>query len=144
MGDDRSYDELAAAFYRELYADQSPEELDCELAYIGAMIGLGRGDLQPLADYLRSSFEMDVGLRLRVADAIEGKSLYHIFSKKSRPGPGTEDDDKFPNFALREFYEEQKAAGVAGKEIVWRVKKKFGIGKAAMYNQLRACKDWST
>ena len=144
MGDDRSYDEQATAFYRELYADQSPEELDYELAYIGAMTGLGRGDLQPLADYLRSSFELEVDLRLKVADAIEGKSLYNIVSKKSRPGPGTEADDKVPNFALREFYEEQKAAGVASKEIEWRVKEKFCIGKTAMYNQLRACKDWST
>ena len=124
--------------------DRSPEELDWEMAYLGAMDGLGRGDLQPLADYLRSSFEMDLGLRLRVADAIEGKLLYRIVSKKSRPGPGIEDDVKFPNFELQKFYLEQKKAGVPGKQIEHAVKSKFGLGRAAMYNQLRACKDWST
>ena len=144
MGDDRSYDEQADAFYRELYADRSPEELDWEMAFYGVMDGLGRGDLQPLAEYLRSSFEMEVDLRLKVADAIEGKSLYRIVCRKSRPGPGTGDTIKFPNSALQEFYEEQKAAGVAGKEIEWEVWKRFGLKRSAMYEQLRACKDRST
>lgn len=138
MGDDRSYDEQAAAFNREIYAERSPEEWAWLGAYLSAMDGLGRGDLQPLADYLRSSFEVDDSLRLKVADAIEGKSLYRIICKKTRPGPGTEADNKFANLALQQFYAEQKAAGVPSKQIEWEVEKRFGLKRSAMYQQLRS------
>lgn len=140
MGDDGSNDEEAAAFYRELYADRSQEELDWELAFLGAMGGIDRGDLQPLADYLRSSFDMDVDLRRKVADAIEGKLLYRISCKKTRPGPGTEADVKFPNFELQRFVAERKAAGVRVKQIEWEVEERFGLKRSAMYDQLRSCK----
>ena len=139
MADDRSYEEQEAAFWREEFAGRSPEELDWEVAHLGTVNGLARGDLQPLADYLRSSFAVDFDVRLKVADAIEGKSLYRIICKKTRPGPGNEgDDNKFPNIALREFYAEQKAAGVPVKQIAFEVEKRFGLKRSAMYDQLRS------
>jgi len=144
MGDDRPHEEQGAAFHREMYAERSPEEWAWEGAFLAAINGLERGDLRPLADYLRSSFEMDVDLRLKIADAIEGKSLYRITCRKTRPGPGTEADVKFPNFALQEFYQEQKAAGVPAKKIEWEIEKKFGLKKSAMYAQLRSCKTFSS
>ena len=94
--------------------------------------GLGRGDLAPLVEYLRSPFTFDLGIRESLAQFIEGERLYRLECVKNRPGPGSERDEllAFKKKAdIFFFYWGRTAGGVHPKQAMADTMAAFHCGR---------------
>jgi hypothetical protein len=107
---------------------------------------LGRGEVGPLIAYLRHPLPIGEFMQEEIARRIEGTAqglLYRFDYKKTRPGPGTEMDERlkeFNNLALISFIKDRVAAGMSKKRAVSEAMEEFKMGRTAILDELARAK----
>ena len=113
---------------------------------MGAAIkGLGRGDLQPLAEFLNSPlpFDGDEGdsyLRHKLIECIEGRALWNLEMKKKRYSRFADESEElaadFRDLGIHPcvaFVEALIAAGETPERAVFAATKEFSLSRTAVY-----------
>ena len=110
-----------------------------------ALEGLGRGDLQPLAEFLKSPLPFDGDqekgyLRHKLVECIEGRALWKLEMKKERYSRLADERQEvaadFSDLVVHPyvgFVEKLIAAGETPERAIHEATKKFKISRTAIY-----------
>ena len=110
-----------------------------------ALEGLGRGDLQPLAEFLKSPLPFDGDqeqgyLRHKIVECIEGRALWKLEMKKKPYSRFVDEDEEvsadFKDLVVHPyvaFVEGLIASGETPKRAIHAATKNFGVSRTAIF-----------
>lgn len=120
----------------------SDPEREAQL-HIEALRGLENADLKPLAELLRSGFELNEFLAIDIANAIEGKhSKCRISAKKSRRGRPSANASKYSSkdLEIAVFVHQRKQAS-GYESAILEAEDAFGVKRTSITDAIRRAKN---
>jgi hypothetical protein len=117
-------------------------------AIMTAVAGLQRGDLRPLAVFLRAGFPLNYMIRRELVDAIGGTGgggFYTLTLVKNRRGVGNAHTPwiKFARqMEIVEYFEKERAVARNRKTAMDATKDRFAVGKTTIEEAIAAIEKW--
>lgn len=114
---------------------------------VAARAGLWSGDLQPLAEYLRSGFEIHGMVRREIAKAIDGgpEQLFHLkLAKEGKPGPGNPIATMrgiFRDLQIYAYVAEKSAAEPQMESVIAAAQSDFGLKRSSVMAAIKRAKE---